>query len=322
MNRIHKASQNSYIFQHSSGLQIVDPMESAASRIGVHPTALWRLKASGRQRQREWAKLGGWAYIGVGPKPTRHATLEWVLRYRKNGPRHKNPEDREDQSPVDDKLLLVLALYKQGHGAKEICKRLFDGDRKFVGIIIRRVKKAGVFESGRKSPVWLGKGPGVLSERERAKRLTIEAHLADQREWKRGVRRYERAIWPIKQHWRIQHNKMRETPELEIKFNLRKRLRHCVIDKQYTLESDELFGIRGEKLVEHFERQFSPGWTWDNYGKVWHIDHKIPCRAFDLTDPEQAKKCFHFTNLQPMDAKENIRKSDKLPDGSRARNAA
>ena len=48
--------------------------------------------------------------------------------------------------------------------------------------------------------------------------------------------------------------------------------------------------------------------TWDNYGK-WHVDHIIPVSRFDLTDPEQQKICFHFTNLQPLWGGENIGKS-------------
>ena len=43
-----------------------------------------------------------------------------------------------------------------------------------------------------------------------------------------------------------------------------------------------------------------------------HIDHIIPCDVFDLTDPEQQKICFHYTNLQLLPAKENIKKSNKL----------
>ncbi len=50
--------------------------------------------------------------------------------------------------------------------------------------------------------------------------------------------------------------------------------------------------------------------TWDNYGK-WQIDHKIPCASFDLTDPEQQKSCFHFSNLQPLWAKDNNSKGAK-----------
>jgi hypothetical protein len=47
--------------------------------------------------------------------------------------------------------------------------------------------------------------------------------------------------------------------------------------------------------------------SWDNYGiKGWHIDHIIPCAAFDLTDPEQQKICFHYTNLRPLYWADNI----------------
>lgn len=39
--------------------------------------------------------------------------------------------------------------------------------------------------------------------------------------------------------------------------------------------------------------------TWDNLGE-WQIDHRKPCVSFDLTDPEQQRACFHYSNLQPL----------------------
>ena len=51
---------------------------------------------------------------------------------------------------------------------------------------------------------------------------------------------------------------------------------------------------------------------WDNYGLYWEIDHIIPCFSFELTDPEQQKKCFYYTNLQPLTIKHNLEKSNKL----------
>ena len=51
--------------------------------------------------------------------------------------------------------------------------------------------------------------------------------------------------------------------------------------------------------------------TKENHG-FWHIDHIIPCASFNLKDPKQQTKCFHYTNLQPLWAKENLSKGAKI----------
>lgn len=70
----------------------------------------------------------------------------------------------------------------------------------------------------------------------------------------------------------------------------------------------ELIGCPMVWLEAHLESLFAPCMTWGNHGKVWHIDHIKPCAKFDLTDPEQQRICFHWTNLQPLFAADNIRK--------------
>ena len=70
-------------------------------------------------------------------------------------------------------------------------------------------------------------------------------------------------------------------------------------------------GCTTDELVAHLEKQFTPGMTWDNWAyRGWHIDHIRPCASFDLADPEQQRECFHYTNLQPLWAVDNMRKSD------------
>ena len=72
-----------------------------------------------------------------------------------------------------------------------------------------------------------------------------------------------------------------------------------------------LLGCSIEECWKHLEQKFKPGMTRDNYG-LWHVDHIIPCISFDLKDPEQQKFCFHYTNLQPLWAIDNIKKGAKL----------
>ena len=71
----------------------------------------------------------------------------------------------------------------------------------------------------------------------------------------------------------------------------------------------KIIGCTPEELVIHIESQFIEGMTWQNYGE-WEVDHIIPCASFDFSDPEQQRKCFHYTNLQPLWEKDNIIKSD------------
>lgn len=72
-------------------------------------------------------------------------------------------------------------------------------------------------------------------------------------------------------------------------------------------------GCTGNQLKSWIENQFSDGMTWDNYGHSgWHIDHIIPLAKFDLTDPVQQVAAFHYTNLRPLWAFDNLRKSDKV----------
>jgi len=74
----------------------------------------------------------------------------------------------------------------------------------------------------------------------------------------------------------------------------------------------ELVGYRAEDLRDHLERQFTKGMTWENYGE-WHVDHIIPLSSFEYTSPDdpEFKACWALTNLRPLWARENIRKSDR-----------
>jgi hypothetical protein len=72
----------------------------------------------------------------------------------------------------------------------------------------------------------------------------------------------------------------------------------------------DLIGCTPEFLRDYLASKFTLGMTLENHGE-WHIDHIRPISSFDLTDPEQVKACFYYTNLQPLWGADNLQKSDK-----------
>lgn len=67
-----------------------------------------------------------------------------------------------------------------------------------------------------------------------------------------------------------------------------------------------------ESLLKWIEYQFDPNMSWENQGTYWDLDHVIPCDTFDLTDESEIKKCFHWTNIRPLEKKENDEKNNKI----------
>jgi len=108
----------------------------------------------------------------------------------------------------------------------------------------------------------------------------------------------------------------------DIKFRLIERLRGRIRDAMYRCRDGvkkakptmEMLGCDINKLKQHIENQFVVGMTWDNYGSVWHIDHIIPIDSYDMSIEKEQLKCFHYSNLQPLLAFENLSKGCRVKD--------
>ena len=114
----------------------------------------------------------------------------------------------------------------------------------------------------------------------------------------------------------IYDNKRRKT---DIHFRLRgvlsSRLRKAMKNNgtKKSKKTIELIGCSIIFLKSYLESKFKYGMNWENYGIYgWHIDHIIPCSSFNLAIEKEQKRCFHYTNLQPLWAKDNLSKSNKL----------
>lgn len=110
----------------------------------------------------------------------------------------------------------------------------------------------------------------------------------------------------------ISYNSYRRHSDISFKLRdyLRIRLNEALFNSQKTGSaiSDLDCSIKHLKIklqLKFHRRSFDGAYmTWDNYGE-WHIDHIIPLASFDLTNLQQLKKACHYSNLQPLWAKDN-----------------
>lgn len=107
----------------------------------------------------------------------------------------------------------------------------------------------------------------------------------------------------------------KERRENDIIFNLVNRLRgrlykYLKVNQiRKTNRTFDIVGCTPEYLKEHLEKQFVSGMSWENRDE-WHIDHIIPLSS--ANSEEELYKLCHYTNLQPLWAEENIKKSNKI----------
>lgn len=108
-------------------------------------------------------------------------------------------------------------------------------------------------------------------------------------------------------------NRYHNNPQFKLRIILGNRL-NGVLKKNKITKAFNIIKLIGCSLIDlkyYIETQFKPEMTWDNHGIYWEVDHIIPCDLFDLTDIEQQKQCFHYTNMQPLTKTENRIKSNK-----------
>ncbi len=148
----------------------------------------------------------------------------------------------------------------------------------------------------------------------------LEYKKRDRDSHKEQIKEYRKA-WRLKNKEHVKKYKdayfikFMKNPSNKLSNILRGRIKRA-ISKNYKESSClKYLGCSVQDVRQHLESLFQPGMTWENHGTHgWHIDHKIPICSFDLTKELELKKAFHFTNLQPLWAKDNLLKGSKLID--------
>ena len=141
-------------------------------------------------------------------------------------------------------------------------------------------------------------------------------HREYQKKWRLGKadyykNYYKRYYLENKEAYNTRYRQReKEDPNFLIANRLRARLRKAIKNDHKVGSAVGELGCSIPELKERLENKFQIGMSWDNYGE-WHIDHIIPLSSFDLTNKEQFLEACHYTNLQPLWAKDNLVKNNK-----------
>lgn len=238
--------------------------------------------------------------------PKRHSTPR-STRNRKNGQRRERKEHEEDyciESRREKRCTKCLNIKSVSEFYKDNKKR--DGLTPTCKVCHKQIKR-----------LYYKNNKGAI--------------LAKQKQWRDSNPTYHKKyhstnrnhILKLNKTWRETNlqkaSKTRkrwlESTNNRLAANLRSRLSNIL---RYHIDTHNMSAIThvgcsmGE-LVIYLEERFCEGMSWNNYGRNgWHVDHIIPLSSFDLTNPEELKKACHYTNLQPLWATDNLKKSNKL----------
>ena len=209
---------------------------------------------------------------------------------------------RELNPIIVQKDLLCNSCGKLGCFAKNMCKKCYN-------------KEWSAQESQKlKRQQWRESHEEYEKERKRLH------HLADKDRYNIQSKEYynENKEVLLKKQYQYKKKRIKKDPQFRVTENLRALIRESFKRRncEKKCKTTELLGTTVPKAMKYLESQFIDGMTWENQGRGgWHVDHFVPINAFDLRYIEHQKICFHYTNLQPLWEKDNIKKSDIIPMG-------
>lgn len=158
----------------------------------------------------------------------------------------------------------------------------------------------------------------VERQQERARRAANPESARERtRRWRETNRAQELAAnrerWPQRRAGEMQKKRQRyaNDPLYALTTNTRNRIGEAFRNAGYSKSSKTaaILGCTWPELKRHIERQFLKGMTWENRGTAWHVDHIRPLAG--ATTPDEVAALCHFTNLRPLWADDNLKKSAK-----------
>ena len=116
---------------------------------------------------------------------------------------------------------------------------------------------------------------------------------------------------------RYKKNRMKKDVKYKLAVRISEKIRQSLVSKKREYNSSlwEILGYTPLELKSHLESNFKEGMNWGNYGLYgWHIDHIKPKSSYkyETIHDKECLECWSLSNLQPLWAEENLRKSNKI----------
>ncbi len=195
----------------------------------------------------------------------------------------------------------ITSFHRRGNGYRKDCKDCVAEKTK-----AHRLKNSELIKS-KKKKYW-----------EENKHRFSESRSEYYNEYKTTEKRRESARnWARRnriKHIEYHRHRYNTDPQFNLAIKVRRRI-HMALRRIKSGRKDKIIDLLGctySFFKEYIEHKFIDGMNWEMvFNGSIHIDHIKPCSAFDLTDFENQKICFHYTNLQPLWAIDNMIKHNK-----------
>lgn len=146
--------------------------------------------------------------------------------------------------------------------------------------------------------------------------FSCEHPLLSHLEWTSCLKNYKSKIkckdkekyWK-QRAYRLKQRMFRQSQRCKKERYLRNTLSDIIYGELGDSEAEELLSCNCRFFYDYIKKKFKKGMNWNNWGRVWQLDHIKPVAAFDLLSYKQQKECFHYSNFQPLFIDENIKKS-------------
>ena len=190
-------------------------------------------------------------------------------------------------------------------------ERIREYQKKYRAENKERLKSAGIEYKKRPDVAERIRNKESSEERKSQKREYMKKEYKDNKDKfldRNRVFRKQNPDYPATRSRRL----YRECPQHKMRVLLRNRLNLAIKNNSKKGSAVSNLGCSIDEFIRFIEQKFTVEMTWDNWGKVWHLDHITPLSRFDLSDEIQFAKACHYTNMQPLFAIDNLKKGNSI----------